>query len=262
MVGLMICMVLCSCGTANQGTQGTQGIQGMDKEEPASQSTPELTVPPTAESTDTPQPDAAPEAVYQELIGSIRKLILEEVPEAELGLAEEALNGILDAGYSKTPEETLDCVGYALWDLNEDGMPELVVGGVSEERDGAYFGRDIYAVYTCVDGEIYCVCSGWARSYVGWLGENVFYYSGSAGAAYSLLGQYVLAPNAAEWTCIDFYFTEEDDIYYNQTGIYEKEAAKLLDMTAEEFWALNDERYAQVLEFELTPFTTLSAVTY
>lgn len=140
--------------------------------------------------------------------------------------------------------------------MNADGMPELVIGGINEERDGKLFGRDIYAVYTCVQGEIVCVCSGWSRNYVGWMGENAFYRLGSGGASYTIVGQYELLPNAAEWSCMDLYFTDEDGIYHNQTGSYDREASETLDMTWDEFWKLSDALEDKVLEFELTPFST------
>lgn len=255
-VGIMICTLLCSCSAAPQGTPSS-GKFG----EAASQGEPDGTPPPTTEIQDTEpaaeEPDAAAlESVYQKLIGSIHGQILAEDLETDLALAEEALNGILEAGYARTAEETLEYVGYTFADLNADGMPELIVGGIGERRDGKAFGRDIYAVYTCVQEELYCVCSGWARSYVGWLGENLFYYSGSAGAAYTLVGEYELLPNATEWSCINLYFTEEDGIYYNQTGNYDREDAELLDMTWDELWELDSVLRANVLEFELTPFST------
>lgn len=195
------------------------------------------------------------ESVYQNLLDGIYDLILSEDKETDMELAAQAFNGILEAGYSKEAEETLEYVGYTFWDINADGIPELVIGGINEERNEKYFGCDIYAVYTCVQEEIYCICSGWSRSYVGWLGENVFYQLGSGGASYTTVGQYELLSNDKEWSCIDFYFTDENGIYYNQTGVYDKEYAETLDMTWDEFWELNDELYDNVLEFELTPFS-------
>lgn len=259
-VGMMICTLLCSCSAAPQGTPSS-GKFGEAVSQGAPDASPTTEIQDVEPETGTEVPEAAPDAaapesVYQELIGSIHAMILADNLEADLSLAEEALNGILEAGYSRTPEETLESVGYTFADLNADGMPELIVGGIDEKRDGKAFGRDIYAVYTCVQQELYCVCSGWARSYVGWMGENLFYYSGSAGAAYTLVGQYELLPNAAEWSCIELYFTEEDGIYYNQTGSYDKDDAELLDMTWDELWALDAALRANVRDFELTPFST------
>lgn len=278
-IGVMtICTMLGGCGAAHQTAQSDERVEevtsqdnqdNQDKQDAAaSPETEDMEIEDTeieetgAEvETDTNVPEsdteeAPSEFVYQELLDSIYDLILAEDMETDHELAAQVMNGILEAGYSQTPEETLEHIGYALWDINTDGMPELVIGGISEERDGTFFGRDIYAVYTCVQEELYCICSGWARNYVGWMGENVFYNLGSGGAAYTAVGQYELLPNAKEWSCIELYFTDENGIYHNQTGIYDNEYAEALDMTENEFWELDDELYNRVLEFELTPFST------
>lgn len=91
------------------------------------------------------------------------------------------------------------------------------------------------------------------------MGKNTFYHSGSNGAAYTIIGQYELLPNASEWSCIDLYFTDEEGIYHNQTGIYDKENAETLDMTEDELWKLDDALSEKVLDFELTPFSSYAA---
>lgn len=230
LLGIVLGALLCGCDKKPQETPGAEPDKNAVSEK-------------------------TPEAVYSELVDDIRELILAEDRKTDNELAEQALGGIVEAGYSKTPEETLEVVGYVFQDLNADGMPELIVGGINGEQDGKYWGSDIFAVYTCVQEKIYCICSGWSRSYVGWMGENTFYYAGSAGALYSSLGLYELLPHAVEWSCIDLYFTDENGVYHNQTGIYDAEYAEPLEMTEEEFWALDEAFNDKVLEFELTPFS-------
>lgn len=255
-IGMIICMILCSCSTAPQTTQSTGRA-----EETASQSktaSPKSKNKNAKSKTDT----ESLESVYPELMDDIHDLILAEDHDTDSELAAQTINGILDAGYSRTPEETLKYVGYALQDLNADGMPELVIVGINEERDGKFFGSDIYAVYTCVQEEISCICSGWSRNHVGWMGENTFYLLGSGGASDTMLGHYELLPNAAEWSCIDLYFTDEDGIYHNQTGICDKEQAETLNMTQDEFWELDDEFHDRVLDFELMPFSSYAPASH
>lgn len=228
--GMLICMIFFGCGAAPRMLQQDNEL-GTDAQAGALEST------------------------YQELMDVIYELILDEDQQTELELATRAVNGILEAGYSRSPDETLEYVGYALWDMNADGMPELIIGGIDEERDGKYFGRDIYAVYTCTQDEIHCICSGWSRNNVGWMGENVFYNMGSGGALYTSVGKYELLPNATQWSAIDLYFTDENGIYRSQTGINDSAHAEALDLSWDEFWALCGELSARVLDFELTPFS-------
>ncbi len=261
-VGMMLCVMLCSCGAAPQEPQSTgRGQMKLDSAASPSTADKDAEAGIDADATGADRDEEPLKSVYSELMGGIYDLILAEDLETDQELAGQALNGILEAGYSRTPEETLEYVGYTLQDLNADGMPELIIGGIAEERDGNFFGRDIYAVYTCVQEKLHCVCSGWSRSYVGWMGENVFYYLGSGGAAYTIVGQYELLPNAAEWSCIDLYFTDEENIYHNQTGIYDldEEYAEVVDMTWDALWEFSDELADQVLEFELTPFSTCAS---
>lgn len=258
-VGMMLCVMLCSCGAAPQEPQSTG--KGQPKLDGAASPSTEDKNTEAGIDADATGADSDEKSVYSELMSGIYDLILAADQETDQELAGQALNGILDAGYSRTPEETLEYVGYALQDLNADGRPELIIGGIAEAREGKFYGRDIYAVYTCVQEELHCICSGWSRNYVGWMGENVFYYLGSGGAAYTIVGQYELLPNAAEWSCVDLYFTDEEHIYHNQTGIYDfdKEYAEVVDMTRDALWELSDELADKVLEFELTPFSTCAS---
>lgn len=138
-VGMIICAMLCSCGTVTQSpdkgemaaSQGKlDGAKTENKDAGAGSDTDDSGA----------DADAGPlGSVYQELLDGIYDLILAEDRETDLELAAQALNGILEAGDSRTPEETLDYVGYALWDVNADGMPELVIGGINEERREAFW---------------------------------------------------------------------------------------------------------------------------
>lgn len=178
-VVVAICTMLCSCGAPFQVTQNADNgkeTSSQDKLETTAISMAEDTDEESEIDTEVVEYDTAEDsfkAVYQELIGDIYNLILAEDEDktSDQELAAQALNGIMEAAYSKKQEEILECVGYVLWDMNADGMPELVIGGIQEERAGTFWGREIYAVYTCVQEKIYCICSagpevmwaGWER---------------------------------------------------------------------------------------------------
>lgn len=192
---------------------------------------------------------------YQELLNGIYELILAEDKVTDIELVDRVWNGIADAGYSKTPGELLDCVGYTFWDINGDGIQELVIGGINEERAEKYFGSDIYAIYTYTEQEVYCLCAGWSRNYIGWLGENRFCCLGSGGASYMLIGAYEITPDSAQWTGTDFYFSDENGIYYSRSDECDPQQAEKQDMTWDDLWNLWDETYENVQEFEMIPFS-------
>jgi len=51
-------------------------------------------------------------------------------------------------------EEAPRQIGYFLKDISGDGVPELIVGAVTEE-DGPYrYGSELYAVYSCSSGSV------------------------------------------------------------------------------------------------------------
>lgn len=48
-------------------------------------------------------------------------------------------------------ESEADTIGYAFLDVNHDGVTELIIGLISEEKEGKYYGQNIYSVYTYND---------------------------------------------------------------------------------------------------------------
>lgn len=261
-IGFMLCISLCGCEVTIQPEQSVESPEGVasqnESDDLFSAEAEDGDVADTDKDVDAETDADAPESVYQQLLEGICEMIRTKEFWTDTKLVCEAGNGVSEAQYSGLFEELSKCVGYTLQDINADGMPELIVCAINEEEDGEYRGRDICAVYTCVQEEIYCICSGWSRNYVGWMGDNEFCCLGSGGASSSLAGQYVLLPDATEWSCKDLYFTDENDIYHNQTGAFETEYSEVSDMTEDEFWELWDELEENVLEFKLTPFSTFA----
>ncbi|WP_303707771.1 hypothetical protein, partial [Phascolarctobacterium succinatutens] len=102
--------------------------------------------------------------------------------EREYGkLVEGIYNFVNDGNMDKVPQQgmtgiyelrdrmgyvdALNLLGYTLQDINNDKVPELIFAILDNEKQGkGYYGKDIYAVYTFVDGKIKFVDEGWARS--------------------------------------------------------------------------------------------------
>ena len=115
-----------------------------------------------------------------------------------------------------------DSVGYALKDLDKNGIPELIIEGIGTDD----FSGDIaYGIYTLSDGNPVELATSWARNRYYILTDNTILNEGSSGAGFSnystfrLDGQ-MLVPVKSVMT----YFPGNDaDGYYQQNGTFSYE---------------------------------------
>ncbi len=169
-------------------------------------------------------------------------------------------SGVMDMANMVEKDELLNILGYNIEDINNDGIPELMIGTIPDEKDEVSGTGEILGGYTMIGDDIVKFLEGWARSSYQWLGGNRFYYFGSGGAAYSAFGTFHLDPGKSELTCEDFYFTDTEgdnfDViipYHNTTGQWDTEVSQKSDMNEEELWKLCDDMRAGCMEMEMTP---------
>ena len=194
-----------------------------------------------ADKLETPEPDGALLAAYEAILERSVEVLASggdiEIKDGETGL--------LEACYGGTG------VGYAIEDLNADGVPELILGPAD--------GSSIYALYTGSGSEPVLLLEGWARNYWQYLGGSRFYVSGSGGVTYNMVGTFVLPRDGRELVCEDFYFTyeldesfEEFGVFHNTEGLWDTSVSELTDMTYDDLWALDEEWSAQAQPLDLT----------
>lgn len=194
-----------------------------------------------ADKLETPKPDGALLAAYEAILERSVEVLASggdiEIKDGETGL--------LEACYGGTG------VGYAIEDLNADGVPELILGPAD--------GSSIYALYTGSGSEPVLLLEGWARNYWQYLGGGRFYVSGSGGVTYNMVGTFVLPRDGQELACEDFYFTyeldesfEEFGVFHNTEGLWDTSVSEQLDMTYDDLWALDEEWSAQAQPLDLT----------
>ena len=194
-----------------------------------------------ADKLETPEPDGALLAAYEAILERSVEVLASggdiEIKDGETGL--------LEACYGGTG------VGYAIEDLNADGVPELILGPAD--------GSSIYALYTGSGSEPVLLLEGWARNYWQYLGGGRFYVSGSGGVTYNMVGTFVLPRDGQELACEDFYFTyeldesfEEFGVFHNTEGLWDTSVSELTDMTYDDLWALDEEWSAQAQPLDLT----------
>lgn len=211
------------------------------------------------EKEETEQPEIDGMQVYGDILDHMYQVMTSEdenyeVQDGEIGVLE------VIAGMDK--RDALDSVGYTIQDISGDGIPELLIGAVRETDGDKAWGNNIYAVYTCVDGAPALTFEGWARSSYQYIGDGDFYYYGSGGAMYSIFGTYTISEDGTSLDCNDYYFTYEKDesfeeigFYHNNSGEWDKSVSEELDVTAEEFWKIEEDLEKQVGKIQLIPFS-------
>lgn len=148
-------------------------------------------------------------------------------------------------------------VGYTFEDMNQDGIPELIIGYQDGETDNVFNNR-ILAVYSYVEERTTVVLEGWARNRYYYLGNGVFLSSGSSGASSSCIEICAFEDNRL--VVRDFYFTEimddnyeEIGVYYNTTGEWDVASSELLPMSVDEFWQMEEEFEPEIVNLKLMP---------
>ena len=176
---------------------------------------------------------------------------------------EEGFDGIWEAAKA-LGDEALEKIGYVLKDISGDEVPELLIGAF-EKDDDAYTNNEIYLIYTLQGEKPEIVLYGWNRNAYSLKDDNSLFYQGSSGAAMSAFGIYHIS-NDGESVCDDFYFTYPNDndpsvieLFHNTIGIFYNKDSEKLDMTLDEFWALQDEMSKGTSKIEGTPFSKLDA---
>ena len=175
----------------------------------------------------------------------------------------DGFDGIWEAAKA-LDDEALEKIGYVLKDISGDEVPELLIGAF-EKDDDAYTNNEIYLIYTLQGEKPEIVLYGWNRNAYSLKDDNSLFYQGSSGAAMSAFGIYHIS-NDGESVCNDFYFTYPNDndpsvieLFHNTTGIFYNEDGEKLDMTLDEFWALQDEMSKGTSKIEGKPFSKLDA---
>ncbi|MGM9604046.1 MAG: hypothetical protein ACI3XG_03190 [Faecousia sp.] len=202
------------------------------------------------------------EPLYAPILASIFDLLSCEIPEEHISGAGET--GVWETRIGTEPEDALWKVGYTLRDLSGDGIPELIIAKVDSQEETISYGKQILAIYTCIQDSPRLVLEGWERNRYYLLPDGSILNQGSGGAAYSCLGLFQLTPDGAQLNCMDFYFTWEENMQivtcYNTDGIWDisyegnervdvdfqrlneimEADSQLIDMTAFAFYQMED----------------------
>ena len=217
--------------------------------------TPEAFTETDTESTESQTDQESYEHWYNTILDSNYELIMGGADDYEYrdgtsGIGEVIMN---------SDEIAADTIGYTFLDVNHDGVAELIIGSIDEEKEGKYYGQNIYSAYTYKDIP-HLLIEGWSRNRCFLLEDGTFYTEGSGGAMYRILENDVLDVNATQLSCKDYYFTKEKDESFEEIGFYhnttgEWEASVSEELEEDVFWSKYDEYGSRTISFELVPFS-------
>ena len=206
----------------------------------------------------TVQPEATPTAepidyneIYKPVIDEYYDVIKNPGAYDEL---EEGKTGVIESAVYLN-DKALDEIGYLIKDINADDVPELIIGASND-----YMRNDIYALFTIKDSKPYYVLEGRSRSSYALIEGGKLYYHGSNGAAYTIFGTYELKADG-ELACTDYNFSYErsndyTDIgfFHNTTGVYEKAASEEMNITDDEFRAMEEKLGNKTVKLDFISF--------
>lgn len=195
------------------------------------------------------------ENMYRDVLNSNYDIITGGIDNYEYSEGNSGIGEVVMSG----DENVENTIGYTFVDSNNDGIVELIIGAISDEKDGKYYGQYIYSIYTYIDMP-QLVLEGWSRNRCFILGDGTFYTEGSSGAMYSVFENYELISNETEVACIDYYFSKEKDetfdeygFYHNTTGEWDITVSE--ELSEEDYWNIAAEYSNRTITLELTPFS-------
>lgn len=141
-----------------------------------------------------------PEVIYSQVLDGYYADLVSEFPidnyfPMTLGTFETTINSMSD--------DVLNGVGYAIKDINNDGVQELLIVKLSDRGQTRYYGEQILALYTIINNEPRFLAGGWARNRYYLLNDGRIYNEGSSGADDSSFETYRLIENSAALEQID-----------------------------------------------------------
>lgn len=162
--------------------------------------------------------------------------------------------------WSYSPVHSLSDAGYAIMDLDGNGVPELLISPVEDAAEGM-----IYDLYTCVNGEVMHIASSGER-YRYYLSEDyTIYYEGSGGASNSSNIKYTIDADKGSLKLkeVVLYDGEQDEKkpwFYGTDECYDEmtgyDFGRMTHLEGEE--AQDIIQSYRVIEFDLTLFDTYS----
>ena len=206
---------------------------------------------------------------YQDILDNVYEVIVSD-STAGIVEADELFSspGIWETRIGRDTDENLSAVGYVLYDVDGNGIEELIIADTGE----SVWDNRLLLMYSLLDGKPVLVIDGWVRNRYYLLNDNTIYNEGSGGAAYTTFAAYRMAKDGVSLEVIDYYFSDyRDDSseeywlvegnwgwFHNTTGEHKKDESEWMEFENNDVpWEMMDAYLAQVKELDLIFFETM-----
>ena len=145
-------------------------------------------------------------------------------------------------------------LGYALIDMDSNGIPELIIG--SDENE--YQNKTIFDMFTLVNGVPQRIIVSSERVYYELYQNNQILHRGSGGAGYNMAGLYSYSGTEIRMT-YGLVMTGDNTEYYEISdeaeSIFFERLPEDIPITREEYFAKVDELETNAVPLQLVPLT-------
>lgn len=176
-------------------------------------------------------------------------------------IAEDEQLGILEAVRNEDGLSALSKIGYCKKDLNNDGIPELLIMQIDDKTSDSYVGSRILAAYTYKHNVPFNILVGTSRNRYYLFEDNTIFNEGSNGAAYTIFGTYHLSKDKSQLAVKDFYFTSPIDNDYSQIGFFHNTVGEIdlskskeFEGSEDDFWTLSNDLSNKIKSYEVISF--------
>lgn len=202
-------------------------------------------------------------AVLTKLYNKLDIIIIDDTHLDGFG-AQEGMVGVAEIAASRELD-LLDKFGYTIADINEDGVSELLISTAGKSENNDSVGPRILCAYTVMDNKAQLLFEGDSKNCYYLLNDGTIY---NVNLSDSTLieenihqinalsgGVYALGEGSSTISCIDFYFSDSNNYYHNQTGSVDTNSSKALEGGADAYQNINNDLAGRIKQIEITPLS-------
>ena len=160
---------------------------------------------------------------------------------------------------SQDPKAAFETTGYTFKDLNEDGVPELIMGEITDKDKMTGTELGVVYSYDVLNGNLIAVFESWARNQNFLISSDTIGHIESSGAANTVIEKFQLEKGSCDHKVVSYVFSEAEGdkvvFYTNTTG--EPDKSKSTVIKDYDLDANINELLANKQSIALTPITSL-----